>query len=97
MIRIVRMTFQEDKTDEFLKNFNVVKNQIRSFDGVEYLELLGDKENANVYFTYSIWKSEKHLEKYRNSDLFKSVWAKTKPLFAEKAQAWSVDSVVKLA
>lgn len=96
MIRIVKMTFNPDKVDEFLENFNENRQHIRNFEGVEHLELLNDKNDSNIYFTYSIWKSPEYLEKYRHSDLFKAVWAKTKPLFIEKAEAWSVDSLVKL-
>ena len=96
MIRIVKMTFQEDKVDEFLSNFNQVKQHIRDFDGVNRLELLKGKNNSNIYFTYSCWESEDHLENYRHSDLFKSVWEKTKPMFAAKAEFWSLDQLVKL-
>ena len=96
MIRIVKMTFAPTKVDEFLANFEQVKEQIRNFEGVEHLELLNDKNNANIYFTYSIWKSEEYLNNYRHSDLFKTVWAATKPLFIEKAEAWSVEQIVKL-
>ena len=96
MIRIVKMTFETDKVAEFLANFEAVKHQIRNFEGVDKLELLSDKNNPNIYFTYSFWQSEQHLENYRNSDLFKGVWAKTKPLFAAKAEAWSVDALVSL-
>jgi len=90
------MTFHPEKTTLFLENFNRVKNKIRAFDGVEYLELLQDKNNTNIYFTYSHWESENHLTVYRNSDLFKSIWKITKPLFVAKAEAWSVDSIDKL-
>lgn len=90
------MTFDNDKVAEFLDNFNQYKNAIRNFKGVQFLELLKDKNNPNIYFTYSIWETEQDLENYRNSDLFKSVWAKTKPYFIEKAEAWSIDSVAKL-
>jgi quinol monooxygenase YgiN len=96
MIRIVKMTFDPNKVDEFIQNFNQVKDKIRNFEGVERLELLNDKNNPNIFFTYSTWNSEEQLKKYRDSDLFKSVWAKTKPLFIEKTEAWSVDSVMKL-
>lgn len=96
MIRIVKMTFQPEKVDEFLFNFNESKTLIRAFEGVQHLELLRDKNNFNIFFTYSIWQSENHLENYRNSDLFKGVWAKTKPLFSSKPEAWSVDSIEKL-
>jgi heme-degrading monooxygenase HmoA len=43
-----------------------------------------------VLFTFSIWDSEAALENYRQSDLFRDTWAKTKALFAEKAEAWSM-------
>ncbi|MGB0888161.1 MAG: putative quinol monooxygenase [Vicingaceae bacterium] len=97
MIRIVKMTFDPTKVDEFLNNFNDVKEKIRAFEGVEHLELLNDKNNSNIYFTYSVWKDETYLEKYRHSDLFNGVWAKTKPLFIEKAEAWSVENIVTLS
>ena len=96
MIRIVKMTFNPSNVEQFLENFNHVKDKIRAVEGVNHLELLHDKNQSNILFTYSIWESEEYLMNYRNSDLFKSVWAKTKPLFSENAEAWSVDSIVKL-
>ena len=96
MIRIVKMTFDSLKTEEFLSIFNEVKHHIRNFEGVEHLSLLRDTKNPNIFFTYSHWKSEQHLENYRNSELFKTVWAKTKPLFISKPDAWSVETTIKL-
>jgi len=96
MIRVVKMNFQKEKVDEFLANFNANKAFIRSFEGVEYLELLKDKTQPHIFFTYSVWKSEEYLEIYRNSDLFKDIWSKTKPLFSEPAEAWSMDSLIQL-
>ncbi len=97
MIRIVKMTFDPERVNEFLANFEEVKHQIRAFNGVKHLELLNDKNNSNIYFTYSIWESEEHLNNYRHSDLFQSVWAVTKPMFIEKAEAWSVENIVTLS
>ncbi len=90
------MTFKPEKVNEFLANFEKIQNHIRAYEGIKHLELLSDKNNPNIFFTYSIWRNEIYLEKYRHSDLFKSVWAATKPLFSEKAEAWSLDSMVKL-
>ena len=90
------MTFREEKVEAFIANFNTNKEHIRNFEGVEYLELLKDKNQSNVFFTYSVWQSEEHLENYRNSDLFKGVWSKTKPLFALPAEAWSMESLEQL-
>lgn len=95
-VRIVKMEFQEDKIPEFLVNFKQVKNKIRASNGCKKLELYRDKKNKNIFFTYSYWQTEQDLENYRNSDLFKSVWAKTKPLFNAKPLAWSVDKIYSI-
>jgi quinol monooxygenase YgiN len=90
------MGFQPSKIDEFLSNFEAHKHKIRAFEGCEFLELYRDKHHTNIFFTYSYWNSETDLEQYRHSDLFKAVWAKTKPLFNIKPEAWSLDKVVTL-
>lgn len=95
-VRIVKMSFQPEKIDEFLANFNDKKEFIRKTKGCNLLELYRDKTNPNIFFTYSYWETEQDLENYRNSDLFKGVWAKTKTLFNDKPLAWSVDKLESL-
>ena len=89
IIRIVIMTFQEDKVDDFLKLFETIKKNIRSFDGCQHMELLQENGKKNVFSTYSIWDSELHLDAYRTSEFFEDTWRKTKALFAEKPKAIS--------
>jgi heme-degrading monooxygenase HmoA len=96
LVRIVKLTFQEDKIVDFLKNFNEIKHQIRNFDGNEFLELYQDKQDTRVFFTYSYWKDETALEEYRKSAFFNEVWSFTKTLFADKPEAWSVDKLATL-
>ena len=95
-VRIVKLSFAEENIATFLANFKTVKFKIRNFKGNQLLELYQDKTNPNVFFTYSYWDNESDLENYRNSDLFKGVWAKTKPLFNAKPEAWSVDKLASL-
>ena len=95
-IRIVKMSFEEKCIETFLENFHQNKIDIRNFEGCHLLELYRDKDLANVFFTYSYWEAQENLDNYRQSDLFKSVWAKTKILFNDKPQAWSVDKIVSL-
>ncbi|MBD3863843.1 MAG: heme-degrading monooxygenase HmoA [Olleya marilimosa] len=95
-VRIVKLSFAEENIATFLANFETVKFKIRNFKGNQLLELYQDKTNPNVFFTYSYWDNESDLENYRNSDLFKGVWAKTKPLFNAKPEAWSVDKLASL-
>lgn len=90
LIRIVRMTFAVDKTDEFQEIFNQSKNNILAMPGCLHLELWQDLHDANVFVTHSHWESEEALNAYRNSVLFIGVWAKTKVLFSEKPLAFSV-------
>jgi heme-degrading monooxygenase HmoA len=85
------MTFMPEKVDEFLEIFNASKVLIRNFEGCSQLELLNDINSPNIFFTYSYWQSENHLNNYRNSELFGSVWKSTKPLFISKTEAWSVE------
>ena len=96
LIRIVRLTLQPEKVAEFLANFEANKAAIRSQPGCQRLELLRDYELENVYLTYSYWEHPDDLENYRQSELFKGIWARTKPLFADKPIAWSVRREVVL-
>ena len=96
LVRIVKMSFQTDKIALFLTNFNENKDKIRNSKGCNLLELYRDKTNSNIFFTYSYWQTEEDLENYRGSDLFKNVWAKTKVLFNDKPEAWSVDKTYSL-
>ena len=91
IIRVVKMEFDFGKVEAFRKLFDEHKNKIRNFPGVLRLELLQDIERENVFFPSSWWESAEDLEKYRHSELFKSVWSQTKILFAVKPQAWSLN------
>ena len=90
IVRIVQMTFQQDKVENFIRIFEERKQKIRDFPGCLHLELWQDSSKTNIFFTYSNWESEAALDHYRFSEFFKDTWGKTKALFAEKPQAWSV-------
>lgn len=96
IIRIVRMTFQEDKVKDFRDNFEANREKIRNFPGCRYLELWQDAQHQNIFVTYSHWESEEALDQYRDSELFKSVWGYTKTLFAEKPIAFSAKKIDEL-
>lgn len=89
LIRIVKMQFKEGTIDQFETIFGSSHPRIRAFDGCMHLSLIRDIDNPNVFFTISHWTSEKALETYRQSELFRSTWNKTKPLFEKRAEAWS--------
>lgn len=95
-VRIVKMSFHSENIPAFLENFELMKEKIRNAPGNRLLELYQDKQNLEVFFTYSYWDTETDLENYRNSELFNGVWQFTKKLFNAKPEAWSVDKLVSL-
>jgi len=90
IVRIVKMTLVPEKIQAFEEMFNERKQRIRDFDGCRHLELWQDVKQTNVFFTYSHWASEEHLNHYRFSEFFKETWGITKAMFSDKAEAWSV-------
>ena len=90
IVRIVKMTFNAEQVKEFTDLFHERKATIRSFPGCTHLELWQDSKDENVFFTYSMWHTEADLDHYRFSEFFKDTWGKTKALFADKPQAWSL-------
>ena len=88
--RIVVMTFQNGKGDEFRAHFEGWKHRIAGFPGCTSLRLVQDMADPDRYMTISSWDSPEDLENYRNSELFAGVWPVVKALFRQKAQAWSV-------
>ena len=92
IIRIVQMSFREDGVADFQALFAERKSRIRHFEGCLHLELWQDAQRPEIFFTYSHWLSEAHLNHYRYSAFFKETWGLTKALFAAPPQAWSVGS-----
>lgn len=93
IVRLVKMTFDPGKVPEFLEIFRGSCDRIRGQEGCLHLELLADVRHPNVMMTYSVWSSEDALERYRNSELFRETWSKTRPLFVAKPEATSFRSL----
>lgn len=91
--RIVKMKFKPENVETFREIFDQSKKMISEFEGCLKLNLFKDSKDESTYFTISLWNTENDLNNYRDSYLFKNTWSKVKPLFSEKAEAWSLDSV----
>lgn len=90
LIRIVKMQFNANFVKEFKILFKGVNEKIAGFEGCKGVKLLQHETEPNIFFTISNWDSAQHLDNYRNSELFKTTWAKVKPNFSIKAEAWSL-------
>ena len=87
------MSFAPEHVETFKNVYRENWTAIKSFNGCRHVELLQANESRNLFFTYSIWESEEHLNAYRESELFKKIWGGTKVLFNDRPQAWSVDEL----
>ena len=96
LVRIVKLCINPKDCKTFLANFEQQKSSIRGFEGCQFLELYQDNNYENIFFTYSYWDDETALNNYRNSELFKGIWAVTKPMFVSKPEAWSVNKLASL-
>ena len=94
--RIVKMEFRAEAIDDFLAMFEKKKQFIIARPGCIDLEMLQQKDNTSVIFTYSHWESEEDLNAYRGTPLFGEVWKETKSYFSDRAEAWTLYSIHKL-
>ncbi|OFY24093.1 MAG: hypothetical protein A2W98_14235 [Bacteroidetes bacterium GWF2_33_38] len=74
----------------FMKPF---QQKIRNFDGCIHHDIFPDKENDDIFYSYTIWKSESKVKKYRNSDLIKHISEAVMPKCTKEPIAWTVDEV----
>jgi heme-degrading monooxygenase HmoA len=87
------MNFMPGNIEDFLALYKIAHPKITAMPGCEGVQLLQDKHTPGILFTYSHWENEDALHNYRHSELFIETWRKTKILFEQKAEAWSVEEV----
>ena len=90
LIRIVKMTFDPSKIQDFKKVFSEVEPHIKKMKGCRDVQLKQDAKFSNIMFTVSRWESEEDLNNYRKTEFFHETWTKTKALFCARPEAWSL-------
>jgi len=90
--RLVKLHIEKGNEHVFQSIFNERQEKIKSFDGCQHVELWQEVNRPQIFFTYSIWDSEQHLDAYRFSEFFKETWSLCKAIFESKAEAWSVQN-----
>ncbi len=88
--RIVKMTLQKGTKATFAGFFNKSQPYILNFKGCHSVEMKSLSTDPDTVFTVSRWEHEEDLELYRESDFFIQTWRQVKPLFAVKAEAWTL-------
>jgi len=89
ILRTVHMHFRPEAIPEFLALFEAHRDAIASQSGCRAVHLIQSQDTPERLGTVSLWESPDHLEAYRQSELFGTVWPATKALFASKPAAES--------
>ena len=76
LVRIVKLTFNEESIDFFFQEFDKSKALITNFKGCRGMRMLQDMNQKNIVMTYSHWDDENALNNYRNSQVFLRLWNK---------------------
>jgi autoinducer 2-degrading protein len=92
--RFVKLSIQEEHCQTFIDIVKKVQPLILRFGGCTFLQLVQDLDQPSKFMTFSHWDSEADLDSYRNSELFIGFWKQVKPLFSEKAEAWSSSVII---
>lgn len=91
--RIVKLVIKAEHTEDFIQLFQESKEHIAAQKGCLSVELLQNNVDDRIFFTYSLWEDEGSLNAYRKSALFGDIWPRTKALFDDRPEAWSVNSI----
>lgn len=91
--RIVKMVFHPEHTGLFLDLFGKHALNMQEVAGCLSLQLQQDANDPRIFFTLSAWQDPQSLEAYRQSELFRKIWTLVKPLFSERAQAWTTHTI----
>lgn len=91
--RIVKLTIDPTKSDDFIQLFKENNHHIKAHDGCVGVTLLQDQKYSNIFFTYSQWEHEDYLNAYRKSEVFGRIWKETKSKFCSSPEAWTTKSI----
>lgn len=90
--RIVKLEFQPERLEDFLRYFDSISHVVNDFPGCIGMKLYQDVEQRHIVMTYSHWNSPEDLENYRCSEAFGKIWPTIKPWFAQRPEAWTVNA-----
>ncbi|MEE9373942.1 MAG: antibiotic biosynthesis monooxygenase family protein [Saprospiraceae bacterium] len=93
--RLVKLHLKPGKFAEFQDIFEYGKHVVTGSEGCQSVKLLQDDKNPDIAFTFSEWKNEGYLNKYRNSKEFRNYWPKIKFLLSKKTEVWNLSVIAE--
>lgn len=95
ILRVVKMNVDEEKRDAFELFMKNLREEKLKLAGCLHFDYFHEKNNKNIFYSYTIWESEKYLKQYKKTDLFIEVVSTLKKLCTEEPKAWTIENVFK--
>lgn len=92
--RVVKLTLKEGLKQEFLDIYRARNPKKNNMEGCISVRMFEPTIDSHEVFTISEWENEDYLNLYRETDYFKESWSMLKPLFTERAEAWSLQEIL---
>jgi (4S)-4-hydroxy-5-phosphonooxypentane-2,3-dione isomerase len=93
ILRIVKMELNETKIELFQLFMNNLKEEKLKQEGCLHYDYFCEKENEMIFYSYTIWMLEKHLKKFKKTELFREVTRTLRTLCVKEPIAWTVENV----
>lgn len=87
------MTVKEQYIDSFRKRVPVISNEVRRVSGCMHNDIFRDRNNDNIFYSYTIWSSEEDIERYLKSMYYKEIWGDIWDYFKKEPMAWKIDNM----
>jgi quinol monooxygenase YgiN len=90
--RIMKLRLKSS-ANEFVEYIDSIRDDISKYYGCHNIEVLNDKEDNKIFFIYSIWKNDKVLNKFRNSDFNREFWNTLLGMSEKRPEVWTVENI----
>lgn len=93
VLRLVRMRFQPDQVETFLRLYAANAAAIAGQPGCLGVQLVRQMDDPAAFATWSRWESTAALDAYRTGPFFVQFWPQVKALFRSPPEAVSFEEV----
>jgi len=91
--RIVKVKLKPEFCEEFKVFMKSFVKETHEFSNNHHVDFFADKDEANHFHVYTIWKTEGALNKFRKSDINLNFKNKLKTWSNSEYSAWTVENM----
>ncbi len=93
ILRVVKLKVDPRKMEAFQLFMENLHDEKLRLNGCLHFDFFNERQNPNIFYSYTIWEHEKFLKQYKKTDLFKEVVQTLRELCIDEPQAWTIQNV----